>query len=193
MRADALKAMLKSQYHAALAMLRGAIERCPETLWYESGPANAFWQVAYHALFFTHLYLQPEESDFRPWEHHQADVQHPDGIAGPSDPASELPLTPSPYSKALVLEYCRACDDMVDGAVDALDLEREDSGFYWYPIPKLEHQIVNIRHIQHHAAQLVDRIRASTGTGVAWVGARRADPSGRADPSAGDGSGSAGA
>jgi len=35
-RADATRALgsaLKSQYHAALAMLRLAIERCPDDLW----------------------------------------------------------------------------------------------------------------------------------------------------------------
>ncbi len=52
--------VLKSQYHASLGMLREAIERCPADLWFDTSPTNAFWQVAYHALFFTHLYLQPE-------------------------------------------------------------------------------------------------------------------------------------
>ena len=58
--------VLKSQYHAALAMLRHAIEKCPTDLWYSKEQANAFWQTAYHTLFFTHLYLQPTAEDFRP-------------------------------------------------------------------------------------------------------------------------------
>lgn len=165
--------LLKSQYHAALEMLGEAIELCPEDLWYSREPTNSFWQVAYHALFFTHLYLQPNEAAFRPWERHQSEVQHPDGIAGPPDPASDLPLIPNPYSKAEALAYWRVCSEMVDGAVDALDLESEESGFSWYQVPKLEHQIVNLRHIQHHTAQLADRLRASVDAGVRWVGARR--------------------
>lgn len=175
MDAGALQAILKSQYHAALAMLGESIERCPESLWYSSETANAFWQIAYHALFYTHLYLQPNLAAFRPWEHHQSEVQHPGGLAGPPDPNSTLPLIPNPYSKAQVLAYWKVCDDLVDAAVDALDLQSEDSGFSWYPIPKLEHQIVNIRHIQHHSAQLVDRIRNSTGTSIRWAGARPAN------------------
>jgi hypothetical protein len=110
---------------------------------------------------------------FRPWERQQSDVQHPDGIAGPVDPTSALPLIPIPYSKLDVLAYWEVCDQMVDAAVDGLDLRSTDSGFSWYPIPKCEHQIVSIRHIQHHAAQLADRLRASAGIGVQWVGARR--------------------
>ncbi|MEQ1910733.1 MAG: hypothetical protein ABMA15_18075 [Vicinamibacterales bacterium] len=167
---DALSAILKSQYRASLAMLREAIEKCPEDLWYSAVPTNAFWQVAYHALFFAHLYSQPNEEAFRPWTRHQSDVQHPDGIPGPPDPDSRLPLIPRPYSKADALEYCAWCEGMIDAAVDILDLSSADCGFSWYSVSKLEHQIVNIRHIQHHTAQLADRLRAATGDGVRWHG-----------------------
>jgi len=168
-----LKATFKSQYHAGLAMLRQAIERCPDETWYSLEHTNAFWQIAYHTLFFTHLYLQPNEAAFRPWGGHQAAVQHPDGIGGKPDPKSTLPLIPNPYSKKEVLEYCNVCDQMVDTAVDALDLWSPDCGFWWYKVSKLEHQVINIRHLQHGAAQLADRLRAASNVGVDWVGARR--------------------
>jgi lambda repressor-like predicted transcriptional regulator len=168
---DTLRAILKSQYHAALAMLLESIERCPEELWYSRDPQNAFWQVAYHTLFFAQVYLGPNAEAFSPWAHHQGDVQHPDGIAGRIDEASALPVLPEPYSRADVLAYWQVCDSMVDAAVDALDLRSPDSGFRWYRISKLEHQFVSIRHIQHHAAQLADRLRAAAHVGITWVGA----------------------
>ena len=168
----ALATVLKSQYHAALAMLREAVERCPDELWLDQRPKNAFWQVAYHALFFAHLYAGADEAAFRPWAGHQAETQNPDGIGGPPDPVSNLPVIPNPYSKADVLAYCEFCDQMIDDAVDALDLRRRDSGFHWYKVSKLEHQIINIRHIQHHTAQLMDRLRAADDIGIRWVGAR---------------------
>ncbi len=59
---------------------------------------------------------------------------------------------------------------MVDAAVDGLDLEAPECGFWWYKLPKLDHQINNIRHIQHHAALLSGRLRQATGTDVEWVG-----------------------
>jgi hypothetical protein len=43
------------------------------------------------------------------------------------------------------------------------------SGFSWYRMSKLEHQFVNLRHIQHHAAQLADRLRSAAGVGIKWV------------------------
>ncbi|MCE9634100.1 MAG: DinB family protein [Planctomycetes bacterium] len=170
----ALRAILKSQYHAALAMLRETIDRCPDDLWAGGGHLNACWQVAYHALFFADFYMQPTSHGWVPWAKHQGNVQYGDGIPGPADPESKLPLVADPYSRADLLEYWAVCDARVDAAVDGMDLHSPESGFSWYPIPKLEHQIVNIRHIQHHAAQLADRLRKSADIGIDWAGARRA-------------------
>jgi len=170
--ATAIRTDLKSQYHAALAMLRQAIELSPDASWVDSEHTNAPWQIAYHTLFFAHLYLQPNSAAFRPWEHHQGDCQVPDGIPGPPDPDSPLPLLPEPYAKQAILSYWHIVDAMVDETVDALDVLSAESGFDWYPISKLEHQIVNLRHIQHGAAQLADRVRAARGVGIEWVGAR---------------------
>ena len=147
--------MLKSQYHAALAMLRDAIEQCPDAEWLSRDHKNAFWQVAYHVLFFAHLYLQQNETTFVLWSQHHGDD---DGTRG------------EPYSKAQVLEYWSFVDHAVDGAVDLLDLESPESGFSWYTMSKLEHQLVNIRHVQHHSAQLADRLRSAADIGITWVG-----------------------
>ncbi|MGE3800678.1 MAG: DinB family protein [Candidatus Kapaibacterium sp.] len=170
---SAIRTILKSQYHASLAMLGEAIEKCPDDLWLSDNYVNAFWQVAYHTLFFTHFYLGIDSESFQPWPEHQANVQHPDGIGGPPDPESSLPLLPDPYTKAQVLDYWNICNNMVDDAIDAMDINSPESGFYWYKAPKLEHQLINIRHIQHGAAQLADRLRGEVNVGVSWAGARR--------------------
>jgi hypothetical protein len=172
MNTETLRSVLKSQYHAALAMLHETLKRCPDDVWSSNEHLNSFWQVAYHTLFFAHLYLQPNEGTFRPWEHHQAKVQHEDGLAGPPDPYSTLPLIPEPYTRAEVLTYWKFCDELVDVAVDTLNLCDPLSGFSWYKVSKFEHQIINIRHIQHHAAQLADRLRSAADVGIKWVGAQ---------------------
>ena len=169
---DALRAAFKSQYHSGLAMLRDAVERCPDELWDDDAYTNRFWQVAYHALYFLHLYLQPRLEDFEPWSGHQVDVQHDDGIAGPADPESELPLIPDPYARVEVLAYCDFCEDRIDAWVDAIDFGSRESGFHWYPVAKIEHQLVNVKHLQHHTAQLADRLRNEHDVGVRWIGSR---------------------
>ena len=172
---DRLAPILKNQYHAALGMLRLAVERCSEELWLDPTLTNPFWRIAYHALYFTHLYAQPRLEEFRPWEHHQTGMHDLDDVPAEDEllPYLELPHRPprtGPYSKEQILAYWRLCDESVDLWVDALDLASADSGFSWYPVSKLEHQLINVRHLQHHAAQLGDRLRNSSGVGVEWYG-----------------------
>ncbi len=172
----ALRTILKSQYHAALAMLREAIVLCPDATWTDPSHRTVFWQGAYHALFFTHCYSAKDNDTWVPWEGQHNANQYPDCIAGPADPASDLPVLPPPYTKEQVLAYWDFCDRGIDGWIDAMDLAAETSGFPWYPIPKLELQLLNLRHIQHHMAQLADRVRTASDQGVRWVGARRPKP-----------------
>ena len=155
-------AALKGQYHASLAMLKDAIEQCGEDLWERSDNAVPFWRVAYHTLFFTHMYLQRDRASFHPWEHHRDEYHY----LGKKPRLKDC----KPYTKTDVLEYWTICDGMVDGAVDAMDLDAVECGFSWYRLPKLDHQINNIRHIQHHAAILSARLRAAPGAEVQWRG-----------------------
>lgn len=158
-----LQAALKSQYHASLAMLLEAIDCCPAGLWTSDQHVNQFWHVAYHTLFYTHLYLQPSEADFVAWEHHRPGYNR--FGTGP-----DAPSTLTPYLVEEVRAYCLHCQDMVDSAVDRLDLAAPESGFSWYRMPKLEHQLVNLRHLQHHTGQLADRLRQTADRGLRWVG-----------------------
>ncbi len=164
-----LRAVLKSQYHAALAMLKQAIYRCPEDVWTRKQGACAFWHVAYHTLFFTHLYAQQDDKAFRPWKHCRPDYQCLGALPWP--PYSK-PKLDEPYAKRELLAYWRFCDAAVDEWVDRLDLDARQCGFWWYTMSTLEHQFVNIRHIQHHAAVLSDRVRRAIGEGVGWVGGK---------------------
>lgn len=158
-----LQTALKSQYHASLAMLLEAIDACPAELWTSHDYVNQFWQIAYHTLYYTHLYLQPSEAVFVPWEHHRPG-HHRFGT-GP-DAAAAL----RPYSTDELRSYCLHCQDLVDSAVDRLDLAAPVSGFSWYRMSKLEHQFVNLRHTQHHIGQLADRLRQEADRGLRWIG-----------------------
>jgi hypothetical protein len=154
-----VKSVIKSQYRASLAMLRQAIEKCPESMWLDTSYKNPFWRVAYHTIIYTHFYLHPKEADFVPWKKHIDEFQ---GF-------NPLPEGQQPYTKAEVLEYLELCLDQVDEKVDALDLEGE-SGFYWLPFNKLELQFYNIRHIMQHTGELCERLGAHGEVEVGWVG-----------------------
>ena len=162
------RAAIKSQYLAALEMLRQAITHCPESLWDDPQDKNRFWHVAYHALFYTHLYLQDREEDFTPWAKHRKDHN----FLGPVPwPPHYVPQLGEPYTQDEILAYCALCEQQVRERVDALDLETA-SGFYWLPFGKLELQFYNIRHLQQHTGELMERLGARAGIDVDWVGSK---------------------
>lgn len=157
--------LVARQYGASLAMLGQAIEACPEPLWLSEDYLNRYWHIAYHVLFYTHLYLQPVEADFRPWAKHRQDYQY----LGPRPwTPQEARRAETPYTKAEILEYYQLCRAEVEARVPALDLSAA-SGFAWLAFNKLEVQFYNIRHIQHHAGQLADRLRKQANVGLTWV------------------------
>ena len=150
-----VKEEIKSQYLAALEMLMQAVNQCPEDLWDDRGYKNTVWQIAYHALFYTHLYLQPNEKEATPW------VKFKPGY-------HEMEKRDDPYSKADIAEYFEFCREQVDKQVEALDLEAP-SGFYWLPFSKLELQLYSIRHLQQHTGELSERLGSARDIEVDWV------------------------
>lgn len=160
------KDIIKCQYHASLEMLKQAIAKCPESLWNDQEYKNKYWHMSYHVLFFTHLYLQDSERDFAPWTQHRDQYQ----FLGPLPwPPHEEPRIEEPYSKEEILEYLEICQEQVEEKITSLTLDAE-SGFKWLPFSKMELQLYNIRHIQHHAGQLIDRLRTKEDIEVRWVG-----------------------
>ncbi|MBL7200218.1 MAG: hypothetical protein ISS56_08730 [Anaerolineae bacterium] len=154
-----------SQYQAALAMLRQAIEKCPTSLWSDTAARNRYWHIAYHALFYTHLYAHTRGEEFEPWEHHRAEYE----FLGPKPwPPHDEPAIGEPYGKGEVLAFVEVCQGYIEVQVPPLDLEAS-SGFSWLPVDKLELQFYNIRHLQHHIGQLLDRLRTRAGIGVSWI------------------------
>ena len=156
-----LRASLTSQYFATLEMLRQTVEKCPDSLWYGNNLRNQFWRVAYHALFYTHLYVHPTQHDFVPWAKHRDEVE---------SAHAERPDA-APYSQQEVLEYLDFCIDQVKYWIPQLDFQSA-SGFSWYPVSKLELQFINIRHLQQHAGELSEQLSDKTGLEIRWVGAR---------------------
>jgi hypothetical protein len=160
-----IRDIIRSQYLAALEMLNQAILQCPGELWDDARFPNQFWQIAYHVLFYTHLYLQPREADFVPWEKHRKDYHSFEALAE----ATPDPVQATAYTKDEVLEYLEFCRHEVNLQVDSLDLEAE-SGFYWLPFNKLELQFYNIRHLQHHTGDLSERLGTNADIHIRWVG-----------------------
>jgi len=161
-----LRAVLRSQYHAALSMLEQTIDQCPDSLWNDPADSPRFWRLVFHTLFYTHLYLEDREENFRRWE-----KQGP-GIEGDETEMRSSELTA--FTKPEIKEYLGICRTRVDESLASVDFEGE-SGFHWLPFQKLELQFYNIRHIQQHAGQLSERLRLRAGIDPGWTGRTRFD------------------
>lgn len=153
-----LAAILVSQYQASLEMLKQTISACPESIWDAPGDRTKFWQIAYHALFFTHMYVEDSEEAFSPWSKHRSGYEE---LGEP--PAGE------PYDKATLLEYLAFCRQHVAARVPQLKLD-EREGFGDRTLITSELQIYSIRHLMQHTGELMERLGTRTGAEIDWVG-----------------------
>ena len=162
---ETIAAELASQYLASLAMLENAVKACPESLWRDPAYKNRFWHVAYHVLFFTHLYLAADLGTYHPWENHRTDAE----LLGPKPWAPHEQLAPvEPYTPAEILAFLAFIRAEVASVLPGLDLAAP-SGFDWLPMRKLELQLYNIRHLMLHTGELSDRLGSAYGLDMPWV------------------------
>jgi hypothetical protein len=149
-----------SQFDAALLMLREPLEKCPDTSWNDPVAKYPFWMVAYHPLCFADFYFSPSESSFQT----RPDL-HPRGMDELND---EYPSRS--FTREELLNYLAICRQKLRDSLasEAESTLRGPSGFPRYPISRLEFHLNNIRHIQHHAAQLATLLRRK-GIDTRWV------------------------
>ena len=163
-----LKELLSNQFEASLSTLYLAVDRCPDAVW--SGPVAKwkFCQAAFHTVFFADFYLQPTDDGdaFKAQPFH---VGHKDVFRDYEELEDRLQVLE--YEKAFVLKYIQSVRAKAKATVAAESGEvlAGPSGFYWRKCSRAELHVYNIRHIQHHAAQLGLRLRVDAGVDVPWV------------------------
>lgn len=159
------KELLIRQFEAALCTLNACIDQCPESGWNEPVGNLAFCQVAFHALFFTDYYLGPNEGALRGQPFHR---QHADFFRDYEElqPRKQQLLYDRP-SIQTYLAHCRGKAEEVV-ASETADVLRGPCGFPPKTFSRAELHVYNIRHIQHHAAQLSLRLRLNFGQDIPW-------------------------
>lgn len=140
-----LKDLLLHQFTAALGMLHDCLVTCPDEHWDAIVGKYPFWQVAYHTLCFTDLYLARDENDFKPG------AMHP---AGWKEFDEEYPSRR--FARAELIAYAQFCRRKLGEALAAETRESLEgpSGHARRTFSRGELYIYNLRHIQHHTGQL---------------------------------------
>ena len=156
-----LRRLLWNQFGVAIDMLENAIRACPDDLWGDRSRRPEFWYVASHTLFWLDYYL----------------ADSPEGFTPPApfdlcelDPAGVMP--DRVYAKAELLGYLEhgreKCRTVLGSLTD--DKLREVHRWWTREFSVLENLIYNMRHVQHHVAQLNLILRQQTDSAPRWIG-----------------------
>jgi hypothetical protein len=164
-------AIIWNQFGAALDMMENAIRACPDDVWgnpdekprWKNNDVVGFWYVVYHTVFFTDYYLSdnvPSESDYAP-------------------PApftlSEFDYDALPdrvYTKDEILSFLGECRKKLARKLSRwTDRETSESSGIQYreDLSIAELLLYNMRHVQHHAAQLNLLLRQRIESAPDWV------------------------
>ena len=166
---DTLKELLGHQYEASLSMLNLSVVRCPDASWDQPVAKWKFCQAAFHVVFFADVYLQSSD-DVEAFKGQAFHVEHREAFRD----YEEMEDRPQVllYDKPFVLSYLqqvrrKAQETIARESAEAL---AGPSGFRRRKCSRAELHVYNIRHIQHHAAQLSLRLRLDGEVDVPWVG-----------------------
>jgi hypothetical protein len=163
-----LRHALKEQYHAGLAMLGECVVKCPDDMWVSGTYPRTYWRIAFHAVFFTHLYLGQNLTAYKPWPGRPEGFEALWGPPWEVEPY-ELPEDFAPYSSRQLRDYIDYTDSLIDPTIDTLDLDTQDSGIPWYgQFGKLSHELLTLRHLQGHVGQLSELLMAR-GIDINWI------------------------
>ncbi|QJB32717.1 DinB family protein [Chitinophaga oryzae] len=162
-----IRESLWRQFGGSIDMLTNAIAAYPETLWNEQ---KKFFYISYHVAVFLDYYLTiPAGPLTSPLSFTLSDDIPEEGIDD---------LVPDRlYSKEEILAYLqisrKKCHDLI------FQMTEDDFAQLWVEtesnkvMPVLELFLYNMRHVQHHAAQLNMILRKDTGNAPRWVRAAR--------------------
>lgn len=172
---DKFKQCLWANFGAAIDMLSNAINVCPDELWQKE---KRFFYMAYHTTIFLDYYLTSPVKSFAP--------ELPYTIIDESKlpPEAIDDVVPNEfYSKQDILCYLdsirKKCQNLILGAPDKALLERwiDDNDINLHGLcpsivknyTLLEIIFYNLRHVQHHVAQLNFILRQNIGTAPNWI------------------------
>lgn len=155
-----LKTIIWQQFGASIDMLENAITECRETVWGDRPGYHEFWYIAYHTLFFLDYYLSDSGEGFVPPAPFTLSELDPSGV-----------LPDRVYTKDELLSFLvhdrNKCRETINALTDEKAHQR--CGFKRPDITVAELLLYNMRHVQHHAAQLNLIIRQKGDSAPRWV------------------------
>ncbi|MBD3333878.1 DinB family protein [candidate division GN15 bacterium] len=147
------------QFGAAIETLENAIRECPEEIWSDRKPYHQYWYWAYHTLFWLDYYLSESPDTYAPPEPFTMSEMAPEGK-----------MPDRVYSQDELLLYLEYGRSKCRSTVLALSEEQaHQPSPMREPLTVAELLLYNMRHVQHHSAQLNMLLRQRVGSAPKWV------------------------
>ena len=155
-----IKNIICQQFGAAIDSLEKAIDHCPDNHWTDNTKFHQIWYMAFHTIFWLDYYLTPPSLHFTPPQPYTMSEMDPSGII--PDPA---------YTKEQLQTYLaqtrKKCHDTIMNLTEELANEvcstsRADLSFQ-------EMLLYNMRHVQHHTAQINLLLRQKIDSAPGWT------------------------
>lgn len=161
-----LRQVLWNQLGASIDMLINVISNCPENYFSTN---RRFYYIAFHSTIFLDYYLTLPPKDFLPL----LSFTDKEPEARPQEAIDNL-IPDRDYSKQEIVEYLNQsrnkCKQLIESLTDEKLNERfkegDDPNDMDYPI--LEILLYNLRHTQHHTAQLNMFLRQDLNKHMEW-------------------------
>lgn len=141
-------------------MLGNAIEHCPDKIWNKKNDFSDFWYIAYHTIFWLDFYLSDNPDEFSSHNNFGMTEHDPKGI-----------LPGKVYTKTELQSYLNHCKVKCKNVIANIkeeDMHKQYS-FFTLKMPFYELLLYNMRHVQHHTAQLNMILRQEINYAPKWV------------------------
>jgi DinB superfamily len=162
-----MREILWNQFGASIDMLINVVSNCPDEYFLDN---KRFYYIAFHSTIFLDYYLTIPPKDFSPL----LSFTQKDPEDRPKEAIDDL-IPDKFYSKQEIVEYLKQsrekCRELIESLTDEKLKERFKEGNepqdMDYPI--LEILLYNLRHTQHHTAQLNMMLRQYNDKHMEWA------------------------
>ena len=160
-----IKKVLENQYNKCFNMLSGIINKYNDGLWYDDkNYQSPVWQIIYHGVFIANIYCSASEDKIVNWSKSKQDYHF---LGNKPWPPFEEVILKDTYTKDEMLEFIEFVRDLVPAYL--IDMKPEEKCWPdWYEENQLEFQINNMRHIQHHLAEIIERQNNISNLKYTW-------------------------
>jgi len=156
----AIKNIIWNQFGASIDALENSVNACPGNLWFNRNTKHEFWYMTFHTLFWLDYYLTIDRASYTPPEPFTLSELDPAGV-----------IPDRPYTKEELLTYLEHGRTKCRTTIRELT---ESDAFHPFKFGKVEMNfaellLYNLRHVQHHTAQLNLLLRQNIDSAPRWT------------------------